>query len=261
MRRLHWSKGNADRCFAAMVHWTESNTAQKNGKASIYLSVWNGQHGLLMLMKLAIKELSDSCIHTLLPSKGSSFSSKSEKRERNMCECDLRELRCYLFFILFLEVVQLIIQTTQNQTSSEWASANKVLIEQRPEWTFSQMDYVINGHTVKPWTSWGFLTVLTWVFLPPHHCRLSSSIQMGMLVYWYTEESSPLGHVRHIQCPVQRWTGAQGEVSHEWRWVCVLESGRKSRKCQRLFTVQLCYCVILLFISFFIIGKNVKHKT
>lgn len=81
MRRLCWSKGTADRCFAAMVHWTESNTAQKNGKASIYLSLWNGQHGLFMLMKLALKELSDSCTHTLLPSKGSSFGSKREKKE------------------------------------------------------------------------------------------------------------------------------------------------------------------------------------
>lgn len=113
---------------ASLWRFTEQNqTAHTNGKASIYLSFWNGQHGLLMLMELAIKKLSDSCIHTLLPSNGSSFSNEGEKKQknRNMCECNLCECRGYLLFLL-LEDIQLIIQTTYNQTSREWASANSL---------------------------------------------------------------------------------------------------------------------------------------
>lgn len=40
------------------------------------------------------------------------------KKDRNMCECDLCKCRGYLLFLL-LEDIQLIIQTTQNQTSRE----------------------------------------------------------------------------------------------------------------------------------------------
>lgn len=69
---------------ASLWRFTEqTQTARtKWKKASIYLSFWNGQHGLLMSMELAIKKLSDSCIRTLLPSKGSSFSSEGEKKKK-----------------------------------------------------------------------------------------------------------------------------------------------------------------------------------
>ncbi len=139
---MEWDVGveaKAAQIDASLRRFTEQNqTAQTNGMASIHFSFWNGQHGLLMSMELAIKKLSDSCSHTLLPSKGSSFSSESEKRDRNMCE--------WAFFgyllVLLLEDIQLIIQTTQNQTSREWASANTVLIPQWTKLTFSQIDYV-----------------------------------------------------------------------------------------------------------------------
>lgn len=77
---------------ASLRRFTEqSQTVQTNGKASIHFSFWNGQHGLLMMMELEIKELSGSCNHTLLPSKGSSFSSESRERDKNMCEWDFLE--------------------------------------------------------------------------------------------------------------------------------------------------------------------------
>lgn len=74
-----WAEAQATQIDASL-RWFTEQTQTLNGKASIYLSLWNGQHGLLM--KLAIKELSDSCTHTLLPSKASSFSSKWRKREK-----------------------------------------------------------------------------------------------------------------------------------------------------------------------------------
>lgn len=43
-----------------------------------------------------------------------------------MCECDLCECRGYLLYLL-LEDIQLIIQTTQNQTSRGWASSKHSL--------------------------------------------------------------------------------------------------------------------------------------
>lgn len=59
-----------------------------------------------------------------------------------MCECHLCEQKGYLFLILLLEDIQLIIQITHNQTSSESASTNTVLIPHWTELTCSQTDYV-----------------------------------------------------------------------------------------------------------------------
>lgn len=145
MRCLHRSEGQ----HRSMSHCDGSlNRIRQNGKASIYRGLWNGQHGLLMLMELAIKTLLDLCIHTLLPSKGSSFSGEGrgegwergrKKADRNMCEWGRCECAGYLLF-LPLECVQLIIPITQNQTGGGWASANTVLIPQWTELTFSQAD-------------------------------------------------------------------------------------------------------------------------
>lgn len=84
------------------------------------------------------------------------------------------------------------------------------------------------------------LTVLTGVFLPPHHCSLSSSVLMPPLVLVVRGGEEP----HTVQCRYRQ--KPRGVVSHEWRWECVLGNGKKSRKHQRLFKDQLWLCVLLV---------------
>lgn len=77
-------------CLAVTVGWTGSDRM----KRSVCGSFKSAQHGILMLMDSAVRKRSLVYLsgHTLLPSKGSSFSSESRKeKEREKCvhECPL----------------------------------------------------------------------------------------------------------------------------------------------------------------------------
>ncbi len=126
---------------ASLRRFTEQNqTARTNGKASISLSFWDGQHGLLMWMGLAVKKLSDSCIHTLLPSKGSSFSSESEERKKTeICVSATCASVDVTFYFCSWKTSNLLSKPHKNQTSREWGSANSLesivkWINIFPEW-------------------------------------------------------------------------------------------------------------------------------
>lgn len=138
----------------------------------------------------------------------------TEISESHLCEC-----RGYLFSLL--EDVQLIIQTTQNQTSSEWASANTVLIPQRTELTFSQTDYV-KWPCSRP-LDYLSLTALTCVFLPPHYCSLSSSVLDAAAAVGAWREEAP----HTVQC-------RHGQKSREWSRMsggeCVSWGAAESRR-------------------------------
>lgn len=55
MRCWYQREGDRDGCLAATADWTDLNTVKTNKRTSVCLGFWNGQHGLLMLMGLAVE--------------------------------------------------------------------------------------------------------------------------------------------------------------------------------------------------------------
>lgn len=121
-----------------------------------------------------------------------------------------------------LEVVQLIIQTTQNQTGCEWASANTVLIPQHTELTFPQSDYIYWPRT-RP-LDYLNVTALTYVFLSPYHCSLFSSIlaAAATAVGAWREEAQHIVQ-RRLGQKSRDWSHMSGGECMSWR---VAESRR-----------------------------------
>lgn len=85
--------------------------------------IWNGVHGLLGLMELAIKQL--HLIHAFVPcfpQRPLPLAVTLKHKKGKICVsaiCASGEVTFFFSLILFLEVIPLIIQTAQNQTSSK----------------------------------------------------------------------------------------------------------------------------------------------
>lgn len=222
MRCLYRSEGGADRCPARwFTEQNQTNAHIDDGKASIPLSLWNGQHGLLMWMGLTVKKLSGWCSRTLLPSKGSSFSSKG-RREEGLGEGLEGEERQKYVWVRAVQVWRLPLIAAPGRHPSYYPNhteSNKQrmsLGKQRLDSTASSINTLKSGCSGRP------LDYFT-------ASRPSSSLTPG-------DVGTRRRGTRHsVRCR-HRQREAQVVVSHEWRWGESVPwgNGRKSRKCQRL---------------------------